>query len=132
MDTTLGEFVIAAEAGRVSEVEVDNNKLTYKRVDDDVTFSTKMEKGDTVRQILTDAGLTTGQINDINVKIKEASSFSNIFGIFINFLPIIFIVAILFLFSTPGPGQQFPGHELWQESCSRVRQHPVPASHSMT
>ncbi|MFQ6020015.1 MAG: ATP-dependent zinc metalloprotease FtsH, partial [Dehalococcoidia bacterium] len=104
-DQPLGAFVSAAKDGRITEIEIDNNKLDYKLIDDPTTFTTKMEKGTTVREVLReDAGLTSEEINAIDIKIKEPSQWGNIFGIFIQFLPIIFIVAILFFFLRQAQG----------------------------
>src|SRR3970040_224546 len=53
----LTQFIDDAKAHRVQSVEVDGTELTYKLVDSSQTFKTKMEQGDTVRQVLNDANI---------------------------------------------------------------------------
>jgi len=57
-NTTLIEFVREAQAGNIAFAEVDGQEIKYELINDpDATFKTKMEKGDTVRQVLQDAGI---------------------------------------------------------------------------
>ena len=58
-ETTLTEFIREAQNGKVERVEVSGRNLKYFLTDDpnDQTFKTKMESGDTVRQVLQDAGI---------------------------------------------------------------------------
>ncbi len=102
VDQPLQQFIEDAKAQRVQSVEVDDSNLTYKLKGDEATFKTKMEKGDTVRQVLQDAGIPTEEFPPI--KIKEPSQWGSIFGILIQFLPIVFIVAILFFFLRQAQG----------------------------
>jgi len=99
---SLSDFVAEAKAGEVVSVQVDAPDLTYKLRGDDTTYKTKMEEGDTVRQILQDAGLQPEQFPKI--EIKEPSQWGNILGLFLQFLPVLFIVAILFFFLRQAQG----------------------------
>jgi cell division protease FtsH len=103
-DTTLTEFVSEAQAQNVDRVEVNGTELKYWLKDDanEQTFKSKMEEGDTARQVLQDAGIEPKDFPPI--KIKEDSFWSNLPGLLIQFLPIIFIVAILFFFLRQAQG----------------------------
>jgi len=102
-EQSLTQFIESAKAGEVEKVEVDNSELTYHLTGaDETTYKTEMEKGDTVRQILEDAGIEPENFPDI--VIKKPSQWGNVFGILIQFLPIIFIVAVLFFFLRQAQG----------------------------
>src|SRR4030042_1916019 len=103
-DTTLTEFGGEAQAQNIDRVEVNGTELKYWLKDDPdgQTFKSKMEEGDTARQVLQDAGIEPQDFPPI--KIKQDSFWSNLPGLLIQFLPIIFIVAILFFFLRQAQG----------------------------
>ena len=103
-ETTLTEFIREAQNGKVERVEVSGRNLKYFLTDDpnDQTFKTKMESGDTVRQVLQDAGIEPADFPP--VKLTEPTFLSRLPGILLTFLPIIFIVAILFFFLRQAQG----------------------------
>ena len=102
VEQSLQDFVADARALNVTSVEVDGSNVTYKLAGDQITYKTKMEEGDTVRQVLLDAGMRQEDLPDI--KTKEPSQWGNLLRIFLQFLPIIFIVAILFFFLRQAQG----------------------------
>jgi len=97
-----GSFVESAEKQKIQSVEVDGRELEYKLVGDEQTYRAKMEEGDTVRQVLQDAGIEPDDFPPI--KIKDPNSLGQIPALILNFLPIIFIVAILFFFLRKAQG----------------------------
>ncbi|MCH8345715.1 MAG: ATP-dependent zinc metalloprotease FtsH [Chloroflexi bacterium] len=103
-ETTLTEFIREAQNEKIERVEVSGRNLKYFLTDDpnEQTFKTKMESGDTVRQVLQDAGLEPADFPP--VKLTEPSFWSKLPGILLTFLPIIFIVAILFYFLRQAQG----------------------------
>jgi cell division protease FtsH len=103
-EVPLNTFIEKVTDPGVKDVLVDGNTITYSLLGDDteVTFKTEMEKGDTARQVLLDAGVAPPEVPEI--EIKKASAWSKVFGIFITFLPIILIVAILFFFLRQAQG----------------------------
>jgi len=102
-DQTLTQFIASAKSGEIKKVEVDGSQLTYHLSGNDATtYKTEMEKGDTVRQILQDAGIQPTDFPDI--QIQKPSQWGNVFGILLQFLPIIFIVAVLFFFLRQAQG----------------------------
>ena len=70
VNTTLIEFIVDAKAGNIESVEVDAaGNLWYKLINDpEQTFKTKMEEGDSVRQILEDAGIAPEDFPPIRPK----------------------------------------------------------------
>jgi cell division protease FtsH len=102
VDQTLEQFVASAKAGEVEKVKVDGQELKYTLVGDDITYKTKMEDGDTVRQVLKDENIDIEDFPEI--EIPKSSPWDNIFGLFISFLPVIIIVGILFLFLRQAQG----------------------------
>ena len=74
-------------------VEVDGNNVTWKvmQADGEKTFKTKLEKNDTVRGVLEDAGIP---IED-QPKVAVKGGGFDWFGIFINFLPLIIFGGLL-------------------------------------
>ena len=74
-------------------VEVDGNNVTWKvmQADGEKTFKTKLEKNDTVRGVLEDAGIPIEEQPKVAVK----GGGIDWFGIFINFLPLIIFGGLL-------------------------------------
>ncbi|KKL10810.1 hypothetical protein LCGC14_2552080, partial [marine sediment metagenome] len=94
IDATVAEFIEDTKGGRVESVEVSGRYLEYSLISSELTFEAKMEEGDTVRQVLQDAGI---EPNDLpSIRAKERSWWSRIPFLLIGFLPLILIIAILF------------------------------------
>src|SRR3970282_1965877 len=106
VDRPLTGFIEDAKAGRIESVEVNGTDLTYKLKGDEQTFKSKMEQGDTARKVLTDAGIAPEDFPKI--EIKKHSFWSNVPSLLFQFLPIIFIVAILFFFLRQAQGSNTP------------------------
>ena len=92
----LSEFIEDAKAERVRSVEIDDTELDYKLIDSEQEFSTEMEEGDTLREVLQDAGIEPEDFPPI--RIKEFSFLSRIPSLIFTFLPLIFIASILYFF----------------------------------
>ena len=104
VDETLDKFIGHVKAGEITKVDVSSDTLTYKLKGEDTTYTTKMETGDTVRQILVDAGVKPGDANYPDVNIKGTSAWKTVLSILLTFLPIIIIVGILFFFLRQAQG----------------------------
>ncbi|MGH9197316.1 MAG: ATP-dependent metallopeptidase FtsH/Yme1/Tma family protein, partial [Acidimicrobiia bacterium] len=99
----LPAFIAEVQDNNVSNVEVDNTKITYKLKDDaEHDYKTELEKGDTFRQVLVDSGIEPKNFPDY--EIKAPSPWTNYLTLFINFLPIIIILAIVFFFLRQAQG----------------------------
>jgi cell division protease FtsH len=101
-EVTPQEFIQFVQAGQVDEVVVDGDKVKFKVGDDDFKF--EKEKGETVGEILERGGIKVTDSTFPQIKNKGSSAWSNIFGLLINFLPLILIVAILFFFLRQAQG----------------------------
>ena len=69
-EVTLGDFVDAVKQGQVSKVDVDGNKVTYKLTNGDQQFKTKLEKGNTVYEVLKDNGVLPDDSRYPKIDIK--------------------------------------------------------------
>ena len=94
IDATVAEFIEDTKRGMVESVEVRGRYIEYSLISSEVTFEAKMEEGDTVRQVLRDAGLEPNDFPPI--RAKDRSWWSPIPFILISFLPLILIISILF------------------------------------
>src|SRR3990172_10391829 len=102
VEQDLSQFVNEAKAGSVESVRVSGSNVEYKLNNDDVTYKTTLEPGDTVRQVLQDAGVA--QDEQPKIEIKKRSQFGNIIGLLIQFIPVLLIVGILFFFLRQAQG----------------------------
>ena len=102
VDSSPSLLIEEVRAGKVSEVEVDGDTIRYKLEGGDETFKFDKEKGSTVTELLTDAEISVDKHPAITN--KEPSFWSNLPGLLIQFLPILFIVAILFFFLRQAQG----------------------------
>jgi YHS domain-containing protein/ATP-dependent Zn protease len=103
VDQSLTQFIDQARAGEVETVEVDGRNIDYSLVGDNLTYTTRMERGDSLRDVLQDSGVDPQEFPEI--KIDEGGA-SNIMGLFINFLPVIIVVGILLVFLRQAQKQQ--------------------------
>ncbi|MDO8616721.1 MAG: ATP-dependent zinc metalloprotease FtsH [Dehalococcoidia bacterium] len=102
VDQSLKDFVDQVRAGDIKKVEVDGAKLTYKLEGSDVQYKTEIEGGTSVTKILQDEGIAIEQ--QPTIEIKKASAWGRIIPMFLQFLPVLFIVAILFFFLRQAQG----------------------------
>jgi len=107
VEQPLTQFIAQVKAGGVERVEVDGRDIEYSLVGDDITYQTKMERRDSLRDVLQDSGVEPEDFPEI--KIGEGGV-SNIIGLIINFLPVIIIVGILFVFLK----QAQKGQQMWR------------------
>jgi len=93
---SLPDFILEVKAGNVRSAEVDGRDITYTLENDPITYKTTVERGDTLRQVLQDAGIQPEDFPPY--EIKELSRWGNVLGLFLNFLPIIIILGVIFYF----------------------------------
>ena len=90
-DVPINWVIERSQDGQITNIEVDEDSLKITDISGR-TYNSRKEPGSSILQILNDAGV---DITTIEVKVKGASSFGNIFGVLINFLPLIFFGAII-------------------------------------
>lgn len=96
VERPLTAFVEDAKAGRVRSVEVHGSVVEYRLKGDEQTFKSRMERDDTVRQVLQDSGIDPEDFPPIEVRAPRL--WSNLPGLLFQFLPIIFIIGTLYFF----------------------------------
>lgn len=99
-ETDVTTVVKMAKEGLLSEIEIDGDNLIVTTNTDPIqTFVSRKESGTSIVELLQEAG-----VSDVKVWAKRASPLSNIFGILINFLPLIFFGALLFFMMRQAQG----------------------------
>ncbi|HMF88538.1 MAG TPA: ATP-dependent zinc metalloprotease FtsH, partial [Gemmatimonadaceae bacterium] len=97
---TVPQFIQQVKDNKATDIKVDDQKITYKLSDDSsATYTTELEKGDTLRQVLVDAKVAVPEYD-----IKKDSPWTNYIGLMISFLPIIIILGIVFIFLRQAQG----------------------------
>jgi cell division protease FtsH len=92
-ETDITNVVRMAQDGRLSTIAVNGDTLSVTTRDTPPQrFTARKEPGTSVVELLKDAG---GKAAEVKVTVSGSSGFSNIYGILINFLPLIFFGAIL-------------------------------------
>ena len=89
----IASIVQMAQDNKLSLIEVDGDNLTVT-TKDGVKFTSRKEPSTSILEVLTEANAITGQAG-VEIKIKGSSGLSSLFGILINFLPLIFFGGIL-------------------------------------
>ena len=86
----ISEVIAMAKSGQVETITVDGDSLRIT-VDGGSEFTSRKESGASVLELLREAGVEDG----VEVKVRGSGGLSSIFGLLINFLPLIFFGAIL-------------------------------------
>lgn len=92
-EVSISRVIDLAKSNDLQKIEVDGERLTLTTKDGDVLTSRK-EAGANILAILEDAEVNVGT-DGVDVEIAGSSGISNIFGILVGFLPLIFFGAIL-------------------------------------
>ncbi len=91
-EVPISDVISRAKSNTLSEIEVNGENLTIKTSDGKVLKSRK-EAGVSIYEILQRGGVS--DTSNIRIKVSASGGFGGVFGILINFLPIIFFGAIL-------------------------------------
>ena len=89
----LNQVISMAARGQLEKIEVKGDKLTVVTTGGE-SLKSRKEEGASLVEILQGAGVDPVS-NKVEVLVKGSSGLSNLFGILINFLPLIFFGAIL-------------------------------------
>ncbi|MFH1140438.1 MAG: ATP-dependent zinc metalloprotease FtsH, partial [Chloroflexota bacterium] len=88
-EKSISSVIKLAQEGQVEKIVVDGDNLTVTTRDGQVSTS-RIEANASVVEMLGAAGVST-----VDVQVKGTSGLSNIFGLLLNFLPLIFFGAVL-------------------------------------
>jgi len=91
VEQPLSQFIEAAKVGQVRSVRVDGTDIEYRLVDGNATYHTRIERGDTLRELLRDAGVQPQALPDIQVESSGTGTISDI----IFFVPFVFLIGFL-------------------------------------
>ncbi len=94
-EVSLGQILQMARGGSVQSVQVSGADLTVETTDGRI-LKTKMEDGSSIVELLQREGVNVGDdVNSVDVQAKQSSGFGNIFGVLLNFLPLIIFGGLL-------------------------------------
>ena len=91
----ISDVIALAQQGRVESIEVQTDTLIVKLKDQAEPIRSRKEEASSVQEILKDSNVPVGGNNGIRVVVKGPSQFGNVFGLLINFLPLVIFGAIL-------------------------------------
>ncbi len=94
-EVNLSQFIQDVENRRVTRIVVDGRSVEYQVANAQGTYETKIERGDSVREILAERGLDPGSADYPAIVVDEG--FSPL-AIVLQLLPILFVVGVLFFF----------------------------------
>ena len=86
---TLAGVIDLAKTGQIQKIIVKGDDLKIINVNGR-EYSAKKESGTSIYELLQNAGVKTGP-NGVDVEVKGTSGLGTFFGIFLNFLPLIFL-----------------------------------------
>ncbi len=93
-DVEITKIIALAKDGKLKQITVDNDNVTAETTGGEKLKSRK-ESGISVAQMLSNEKVPITGDNAVLVKVKSSSSLSNVFGLLLNFLPLIFFGAII-------------------------------------
>lgn len=102
-DVAITQIVTLAKDKQITEIVVEGNTVTAKKTDG-TKVKARKESGVGIIEILDQAEVPISGENAIPVKVKGNSSLGNVFGLLLNFLPIIIIGAFLLLMMRQAQG----------------------------
>ena len=109
-DLGISEVVAMAKRGDIDTIEVSGDRLTIISTQQE-TYSSRIEQTASIFDILVDAGIDPYGGRP-NIVVVGSSGLGSLFGILINFLPLIFFGAVLLFMMRPGSGQHQPDLQL--------------------
>ena len=89
----INQVISMAARGQVDTIEVRGDKLTIRTTSQD-TFTSRKEEGASVVEILSRSGVDP-VASSVQINVKGSSGLGSLFGVLVNFLPLIFFGAIL-------------------------------------
>ena len=99
----ISDVISLAQQGKVESIEVETDTLTVKLKDQAEPISSRKESASSVQELLKDANVPVGGTTGVRVDVKGPSQFGSIFGLLLNFLPlVIFGALIIFMMRQAG------------------------------
>ena len=90
----VSRVISLAKNDQLKAIEVNGDNLTVTTKADE-TFSSKLEKGDSITSLLLESGVEIGEPGNVQITSKGSSGLSSFFGLLLNFLPLIFFGGLI-------------------------------------
>jgi cell division protease FtsH len=97
----LSTVIADARSERIEKIEVNGDNLKVKLKGGAESYTSRKEGGSSIVQILQDNGVN---VERIPIEVKEPSAFGDVFGLLINFLPILIFIGIIIFFMRQAQG----------------------------
>ncbi len=94
-EVTLSWVIEQAQSGNVERIEVESDRLVVKLRDEQEPVRSRKEPSASIEELLRNNNVPTTGDGAVEILVRGPSSFGNVFGLFINFLPLIIFGAIL-------------------------------------
>ena len=97
-EISVSEVIQKAQRGEIQEIIVRENELTiipFRQSDNLKQYTSRIGNDTDILSILADNNVPVGSDSGILVSYKGSGGFSNLFGLLINFLPLIFFGALI-------------------------------------
>ncbi|CAI8009826.1 ATP-dependent zinc metalloprotease FtsH 1 [Geodia barretti] len=118
----VSRVITLAKNNQLEKIEVNGDKLTVYRTNGE-TFKSKLEKGDSITSLLLESGVNIGEPG-VEIYSTGSSGLSSIFGLLLNFLPLIFFGGLILFMM-----RQAQGSNNQTLSFGRSRARMVPFNH---
>jgi cell division protease FtsH len=92
---SLAELIDAAQVGNVDRIEVEDDSLTVYMKGQTTPLISRKESASSIEEILRDNGVAVGGGDGVNIEVVAPGQFGSVFGLLLNFLPLIIFGAIL-------------------------------------
>ena len=89
----ISRVIALAKSNQLDTIEVNGDKLTVYRTTGE-SFNSKLEKGDSITSLLLESGVEIGEPG-VEIYSKGSGGLSSIFGLLLNFLPLIFFGGLI-------------------------------------
>ena len=116
----VSRVITLAKNNQLEKIEVNGDKLTVYRTSGE-TFNSKLERGDSITSLLIESGVTIGQPG-VEIYSKGSSGLSSIFGLLLNFLPLIFFGGLILFMMRQAQGSN---NQTLSFGRSRARMAPI-------
>ena len=91
----ISDVIAAAQAGKVESIEVQDNTLTVKFKGQAEPVRARKEPITSIDDLLKNANIPIGGSSGVAVSVRGQSQFGNLFGLLLNFLPLVVFGGIL-------------------------------------
>ena len=112
----INEVISRSVRGEIEKIEVSNDRLTVFTKSGE-TFASRKESGASMVDTLRESGVDPA-VSGVSVEVKGAGGLSSLFGVLLNFLPLIFFGAVLLFMMRQAQGS---GSQTFSFGKSRAR-----------